>query len=206
MASYQTIAEPLHVPAETINGSRFITDIYPASSDAQALAAVQRIREQYPDASHHCWAYRLHHQNQIRSSDDGEPGGSAGRPILAQIAGHDLFDIVIVVTRYFGGTKLGVGGLIRAYGGSAGRALDQVKTAEIHETAALEIEFSYDLTKAVDAVLRQYQLAPMNTGFDDRVRMKIHVPIESINELKQALVQQTSGRIQCTSQRESGKA
>ena len=91
MATYQTIAHAHHAAAITINGSRFLADVRRATSPEDALAEVDSIRQQYPDASHHCWAYRLHTGNLARSSDDGEPGGSAGRPILAQIDGHDLF-------------------------------------------------------------------------------------------------------------------
>ena len=195
MATYHTIAEPLHVPASTINGSRFIADIFPAASAAEALAHVETVQHRHPDASHHCWAYRLYEQNQARSSDDGEPGGSAGRPILAQIEGHELFDIVVIVTRYFGGTKLGVGGLIRAYGGTAGKALDRVQRLEIRETQPLEIEFAYDLTKAVDTALREANLRAKNTVFEERVRMSLDVPVESYAHLCESLTQQTAGQV-----------
>jgi len=196
MANYQTITEPLQFPADPIKGSRFIADVFHASSPEQALAQIQTIRETSPDATHHCWAYRLHAQEQTRSSDDGEPGGSAGRPILAQIEGHDLFDIVVIVTRYYGGTKLGVGGLIRAYGGTAGKALDRVQRREVQETETLEIQFTYGLTKAVESVLRDHQLTPTDTTFDASVRMRLEVPIENINELRDALFHHTAGKIQ----------
>ncbi len=195
MATYQTISQPLHVPAITIDGSRFIVDVMPVSSAADALKSVDSIRKEWPDASHHCWAYRLRSSLQTRSADDGEPGGSAGRPILAQIEGHDLFDVVVVVTRYFGGTKLGVGGLIRAYGGSAGKALDQVEVKTIWETQPLDIIFSYDQTRSVEAVLRAYALVPTQTDFGAHVRMRLDVPDEKVRELCDALVQQTSGQI-----------
>ncbi len=195
MATYQTIAQALHVPALTVNGSRFIADVSPVVSAEDALAQVDAIRKLWPDASHHCWAYRLRHELQTRSSDDGEPGGSAGRPILAQIDGHDLFDVVVIITRYFGGTKLGVGGLIRAYGGTAGKALDQAKIKDVQETEALDITFAYELTKAVEAVLRAHQITPTKTDFDARVRMRLDVPCEDMSTLRDALVQQTSGRV-----------
>ena len=195
MATYQTIADALHLPAVTITGSRFIVDIRPARSADDALAQVAAVREQYPDASHHCWAYRLHHQSQTRSSDDGEPGGSAGRPILAQIEGHELFDLVVVVTRYFGGTKLGVGGLIRAYGGTAGKALDQVVPVDIHETKALAFAFAYELTKAVEGVLRQYQLTPVKTSFDTRVSMWVDVPVDVYSALRDTLTEKTAAQV-----------
>ena len=196
MATYQTITQSLHVPAITIDGSRFIVDVMPVSSAADALKSVDSIRKEWPDASHHCWAYRLHSSLQTRSSDDGEPGGSAGRPILAQIEGHDLFDVVVVVTRYFGGTKLGVGGLIRAYGGSTGKALEQVEVKTVWETQPLDIIFSYDQTKSVEIVLRAYALMPTQTVFEEQVRMRLDVPDEKLGALRNALVQQTSGQVE----------
>ena len=196
MASYQTIAHALHVPALTINGSRFIVDVASVSSAADALAGIEDVRRMWPDASHHCWAYRLRHRAQTRASDDGEPGGSAGRPILAQIEGHDLFDVLVVVTRYFGGTKLGVGGLIRAYGGTAGKALDQIEISAVRETLPLDIVFSYEQTKGVEAVLRAHELTPIQTDFDAQVRMRLDAPIEDLHELRESLIQKTSGRVE----------
>ena len=196
MATFQTIAGPLGIPALTINGSRFVADVFPSSSAEQALAHVQTVRERYPDASHHCWAYRLHHQKQSRSSDDGEPGGSAGRPILAQIEGHNLFDVVVVITRYFGGTKLGVGGLIRAYGGTAGQALDRAQYLDVQETQPLEIAFAYDATRAIDRVLRDADLTPRDTVFGERVRMRLDVPIDAYASLCESLTQHTAGQVQ----------
>ena len=104
--------------------------------------------------------------------------------------------IVVVVTRYFGGTKLGVGGLIRAYGGSAGKALDQVEISTIWETQPLAIIFAYDQTRSVEAVLRAYALVPTQTDFEEQVRMRLDVPDEKLGELRDALVQQTSGQIE----------
>ena len=195
MATYQTISEAFQASAVTINGSRFIADIFPVSSAEHALTEVDAVRTTFPDASHHCWAYRLRDQGQTRSSDDGEPGGSAGRPILAQIEGHGLFDVVVIITRYFGGTKLGVGGLIRAYGGTAGKALDRVERRDVRETEALDIEFAYDLTKAVETVLRAHQLIPTQTDFEVSVRMRLDVPCESLSGLRDALIHQTAGKI-----------
>ena len=153
------------------------------------------VRTRFPDASHHCWAYRLRNQNQTRSSDDGEPGGSAGRPILSQIEGHELFDVIVIVTRYFGGTKLGVGGLIQAYGGSAGKALDVVVRRDVRETETLVISFDYELTKAVEAVFRTHNLAVKETTFDAKVQMHLEVPIEEIEHVRDALIQRTAGKV-----------
>ncbi len=87
----------------------------PVGDDEAAMVFLQRIKQRFPDARHWCWAYQLRHQGKTRFSDDGEPGGSAGKPILAPIVGRQLVDTMVVVVRYFGGVKLGVGGLVRAY-------------------------------------------------------------------------------------------
>ena len=125
--SYQTVRASSVYQGDPVKGSKFIAVVYPLQSEMELTDRLENVRGQYPDANHHCWAFRVRENERSRSSDDGEPGGSAGRPILAQIVGHDVYDVLVVVIRYFGGTKLGVGGLIRAYGGAAGRALDRAE-------------------------------------------------------------------------------
>ncbi|MCA9712397.1 MAG: YigZ family protein, partial [Myxococcales bacterium] len=112
-----------HEPAP-IKGSRFLATLAPVHDRAQARAFVAEIEAEMPDATHHCWALRLARPSLERAVDAGEPSGSAGRPILAAMTGRDVVDACVVVTRYFGGTKLGVGGLVRAYGGAAAAVLD----------------------------------------------------------------------------------
>jgi uncharacterized YigZ family protein len=142
---YRTIAEGLrHEPPKT-KGSRHIATIAPVATTAAAEAVVARVRDEMPDATHHAFAWRLRAGDgpsglSFRSSDDGEPSGSAGRPILAQIDGRELTDVVVVVTRYFGGTKLGVGGLVRAYGGAAAEALDLAEIVEVVPEVTLRVQ------------------------------------------------------------------
>ncbi|RZU98274.1 IMPACT family protein [Spiribacter vilamensis] len=108
----------------TVKRSRFIATAVPAADRDAALAAVDESRCQHPEARHHCWAWQG--RNSAASSDDGEPGGTAGRPILGVIGHKGLVDVVVVVTRYFGGTKLGAGGLVRAYAGAAEAVLSEL--------------------------------------------------------------------------------
>lgn len=112
-----------HTFSEEIKKSRFIAHAVPIKSAAEALEQVQVLSE--ADATHNCWAYRL--QGDYRFNDDGEPGGTAGRPILQAIDGHDLMNTLVLVIRYFGGIKLGTGGLVRAYAGVASKCLDQAQ-------------------------------------------------------------------------------
>ena len=195
MASYSTVAEQTEYHSDPIKGSRFIADVIPIRTEREAMEALQRVREQRPDASHHCWAWTLHAADQSRASDDGEPGGSAGRPILAQIMGHKLNDLLVVVSRYYGGTKLGVGGLIRAYGGTAGKALDTSRYRVIEERMSVRIEFDYAFTKGVEAVLRQYSILSPETHYNEGVSMLLEPKVEDVASLKEDLIAHTSGKI-----------
>ncbi|MEE2789014.1 MAG: YigZ family protein [Myxococcota bacterium] len=195
MSFYETIAQPLLAPSVTVNGSRFIAHVYPVSDAAQAGSCLRAVRTQFSDASHHCWAYRLNGDSQTRSSDDGEPRGSAGRPILAQIEGHNLFDVMVIITRYFGGTKLGVGGLVRAYGRTTAKALEAVVRQEVRATTPLVITFGYESSKAIDAVLRAHRIEPIHTEFNTQVCMRLDVPCEQLALIQTELVHRTAGQI-----------
>lgn len=148
---------------EIVNGSRFIAIVRPIAAVEQASAMLDAVRDRHPDASHHCWAYRL--GDEMRFSDDGEPGGSAGRPMLEVILKRELDRCAAVVVRYFGGKKLGVGGLVRAYGGAVARALDAAGTTEVLERERLEVRVPF---ADVDAVLRALDAmaAEYETSFD----------------------------------------
>ena len=194
MATFRTIADSIRFRPDPVKGSRFIATAAPIDSEEEAQQFIASIKAEMPDATHHCWSWLLNGLDQSRSSDDGEPGGSAGRPILAQIHGHQLTNIVVVVTRYFGGTKLGVGGLIRAYGGAAGMALDRAQIVEVRETTELTIQFDYADTKGVERNLTG--LAVADTDYGELVTMTIHVPLEDLPEVKRLLANATSGRIE----------
>ena len=121
-----TVFQP-HTFEEIIKKSRFIATAVPISSAEEAQTRLESLRQ--PEATHNCWAYRV--GEEYRFSDDGEPGGTAGRPILSAIQGHDVNGVLVVVTRYFGGIKLGAGGLVRAYGGAAAECLRSAPKKEL---------------------------------------------------------------------------
>ncbi len=134
--SYQTISTPLKITSK-VKDSRFIASASPCSNRQAAEDFVSKIRAEYDDATHNVSAYRIYQSGEILeySDDDGEPAGSSGPPVLAKIAGHNLVNTCVVVTRYFGGTKLGIGGLIKAYGNSCDRVLltaDKIKLSLFH--------------------------------------------------------------------------
>lgn len=146
--SYTTIAKPSEF-TEIIKASRFIAYLYKALSVEEAQAQLADVRKKHPTANHHCWAYRI--GEVYRFSDDGEPGGTAGRPMVEVLNKRDIDRVMAVVVRYFGGTKLGAGGLIRAYSGTVAKALDNATLAQVLPMVQLEIDIPFD---QMDSVFR----------------------------------------------------
>lgn len=189
-----TLTEPVEHWLEPIRGSRFVGWAAPVGDEAAAAAHLDAARRRWSDARHHCWAWRLL-DGRARSSDDGEPGGSAGRPILAQVEGHGLHGVCVVVSRWFGGTKLGVGGLIRAYGGCAGKTLDRGSLLELVPTVELLVAHAWDDTGAVQGVLGALGLAPVSADYGAEARLRLQVPAHEAEALLEALRDATSGRV-----------
>ena len=158
------------------------------------MAAVRAVEAAHSDADHCCWAWRLR-DGRTRSWDAAEPRGSAGRPILAQLEGHGVHDVVAVVIRYFGGTKLGVGGLMRAYGGTAGMALDRAKLVEVAATVDLVVEHAYSDTNAVRAALATVPATIVESTYEDGVRLVLRVEEGAAEALADALRDKTAGRV-----------
>jgi len=193
--SYRVLDEPLRHEIDKISGSRFIADVIPVANVEEASAALERIRAEYHDARHHCWAYRIGIEGETwRSSDDGEPSGSAGVPILKQLAGHDVTDLVAVVTRYFGGTKLGVGGLVRAYGGAADEALERAVIREVIITERVLVDHDYELSSPVQAVLAKAKLTPVEADYGESVRLVLEIPIARADAVVRDLEEATAAR------------
>ncbi len=194
--SYLTLGSPSRYEPEKIKGSRFIACVSPARDEAEAKAFLEEIRAEYDDARHVCSAWRLGQDgDETRSSDDGEPSGSSGRPILLQIEGHGVTDAVVCVVRYFGGTKLGVGGLMRAYGGAAGQALDRADIVSVDIKKALRCVHAYGDSGAVQAVLSAHSLEPVDSDYAGDVSFTIRVGIRSVEEVTRALRDATGARI-----------
>ena len=201
MAKHLTLAAEAHLEVDPIKRSRFIACGAPVSTAEEAMAFVNRVRAEYPDAGHHCFAWRLGAGDAgFRVSDDGEPGGTAGSPILNHIDGAGLRNVVIVVVRYFGGTKLGKGGLIRAYGGTAGALIRDAPIIEVEETSPLHIRCTYGDQGAVQSVLRQYGLTVSDSAYGDAVDLTVHAPIEDGERIELALREATGGRCRVRSE------
>lgn len=162
------------------NGSRFIALAYPVETEAEVKALVDAARKKYHDARHHCFAYRIGHDGAVwRASDDGEPAGSAGRQILGQIDSAGLSDVAVIVVRYFGGIKLGIPGLIRAYRTSTADALSNAARLEKVAGRTFPLSFSYEDMPSVMKALKDLGLQYSNTVFsidcsvDVRVRLSL---------------------------------
>jgi uncharacterized YigZ family protein len=183
---------------ETISRSRFITTVAAAATPEAARDFVAEIRAEFPNATHHCYAYVAGAPGstaQIGMSDDGEPGGTAGRPMLSVLLGSGVGDVAAVVTRFYGGTKLGTGGLVRAYGGGVKAALAQLPLAEKVARRDLTLISAYHWISAVDRLLPAYEAQVEERIFDARATWRVTVPEEHLDALVSALVELSGGEI-----------
>ena len=157
-------------------GSRFIALAYPVDSEESVKEIVAGLRKEYHDARHHCYGYRIGHDGAVfRSSDDGEPSGSAGRPILGQIDSAGLSDVLVVVVRYFGGIKLGVPGLIRAYKSATADALANATVVDKVAGTCYRISFSYLSMNQVQKVLKDMGLPQSGQDFSENCTLVTRV-------------------------------
>ena len=170
------------------NGSRFIAFAYPVESEEQVKEIVQSLRKEYHDARHHCFAYRIGYKGDVwRASDDGEPSGSAGRPILGQIDSMGLSDILVVVVRYFGGIKLGIPGLIRAYKTSTADALGNATVIEKVAGKNFRISFEYLSMNAVMKVLKDMDLPQKAQEFGTSCTLETRVRLSALDSFRERL-------------------
>ncbi|MCR9245051.1 MAG: YigZ family protein [bacterium] len=195
LRSFQTVAERCRHEPDKIKGSRHIATVVPVEDEAAIAAALKEIRSEFPKANHHAFGWRLGADAaRFLSSDDGEPSGSAGVPILQQIDRLELTRVLVVVSRIFGGTKLGTGGLIRAYGGAAREALEVATVVEHVLTAEVTVRHDYARAGAVAGVLHRAALEPRIAEYGESTRIVIDVPVDRAAEFEVALREATAGR------------
>ena len=169
------------------NGSKFLAFAYPVTTEEQIKEIIQGLKKEYYDARHHCYAYRLGHTGATwRMNDDGEPSSTAGRPIYGQILSAELSDILVVVVRYFGGIKLGVPGLIRAYKTSTADAIANATIIEKIATEPFNIIFDYLQMNAVMKRLKDLGLTPTNQQFDLNCSLRVDVRLALIDTFLEA--------------------
>lgn len=168
--------------------SRFIADILPVHTTEEAEAFLQTVKKKYRDASHHCSAFIIGRNAQLeRANDDGEPSGTAGRPLLEVLQKEELRDVCIVVTRYFGGTLLGTGGLARAYTQAAKAGLSDCRIVTMRRGERLEISTSYSDAGRVQYLLEKRRLEPEEIRYEEQVTFRVLLPSEEKEELKTRL-------------------
>ena len=195
---YRTIKEDGQVQEE-IKKSRFICHAKRVYSEEEARDFITAIKKEHYKATHNCSAFIVGERSEIkRTSDDGEPSGTAGVPMLGVLENHNLTNVCVVVTRYFGGIKLGAGGLIRAYAGSVALAVKEIGIIEIKEQAGISIQMSYAQYQEYGNFLKENNLIELETNFTDQVDIMIFVDKERKDDIKADLIEFFNGKVTLT--------
>ncbi len=180
-----------------IKRSRFIGWGAPAATEEEAQALLERIRSQHPQATHHCYAYKVGLGTEtVRFSDDGEPGGTAGKPILEVLQREELRNALVVVTRYFGGTLLGAGGLVRAYAQAAKLAVDAAGVVEQVRHARLSVELDYEWFGRIQYELQERGVLIETSDYGEKVSLTVLVRLRDVDGLVAAVQELTNGQVQ----------
>lgn len=185
--SYLTLAEPAEALYKE-KGSKFLAYAYPVRDEEQIRECLDTLRKRYYDATHHCYAWRLGADGQnYRVNDDGEPSSTAGRPILGQLLSYGVTDVLVVVVRYFGGTKLGVSGLIAAYKESAAAVLSAAQIVERTVDVRFEVEFGYLVMNDVMRVVKEMRPEVLEQRFDNLCTMRLSIRAGRADALRERL-------------------
>lgn len=194
--AYFTIQQPAKAEIKR-KGSRFIGEAILAETDKEAIEQLERIRKREHAATHHCYAWRVGYEGgdyKFKYSDDGEPSGSAGRPIYDVICGRELTNLLLVVTRYYGGTKLGTGGLARAYSDTATATLDKAGRLQQFVMGSIEVVIDFGLYDRLIKLMFGYDALQSSVDFSDQVTLEIHVRQSRTEALISDIVELSSGR------------
>ena len=195
---YRTIKEDGQVQEE-IKKSRFICHAKRVYSEEEARDFITAIKKEHYKATHNCSAFIVGELSEIkRTSDDGEPSGTAGVPMLGVLENHNLTNVCVVVTRYFGGIKLGAGGLIRAYAGSVALAVKEIGIIEIKEQAGIQIHMTYAQYQEYGNFLKENNLIELETNFTDQVDTMIFIDKEKKDGIKADLIEFFNGKVTLT--------
>jgi len=194
--SFKTIRESCTFELKE-KGSRFIAQASPVADKAEAEDIIRIVSKKYHDATHNCFAYivGVDVNEKSRFNDDGEPSGTAGKPILQAIQGQSLTNVLVIVTRYFGGTKLGVGGLIRAYGGAAAQVLSAASVKTCYITDDLRVACSYHDLKTVLNAVQKYNGKIVNSDYGSAVQLELQIILSRSKHFVSYVVEQTAGRV-----------
>lgn len=184
---FETIAQHVRVEIPKIKGSRFIGDAWPVQTEEGAKARLTKVASDFRKATHHCYAFSVDDGRLERSFDAGEPGGTAGPPILRRIHSSGLTNVLVVVTRYFGGTKLGAGGLIRAYGEAAKAVLTECDRVAGVIESVLKVTFAYDDVSPAMRTIERFDARILRTQYADRTSVEIAVRTSQVADFESAL-------------------
>jgi uncharacterized YigZ family protein len=196
-ASRYPVPAAEHRTRDEISRSRFVTTLAPAATVDEAQAFVARLKAEFADATHNCWAFVVGapgSTGRVGMSDDGEPHGTAGRPMLTALLHSGVGDVAAVVTRYYGGTKLGTGGLVRAYGGCVARALATLPRAERVTWARLRVTVGYGDVSAVQQLVAAHEGRVEADAWAADVRFDVALPASARDAFAAALGDATRGR------------
>lgn len=175
--------------------SRFIANIFPVHSEEEALAYIEEIRKKHYDARHNCFAYVIGEKNEVmRGSDDGEPSGTAGRPMLEVLLGEELHDVLAVVTRYFGGTLLGTGGLVRAYSAAVKEGLSKTEVIERLSGKKVKIQTDYNGIGKLQYIMGQLGVTELQADYGENVELIVAVPEETVSKFQKEVIEASGGR------------
>ncbi|MCX9528766.1 YigZ family protein [Vibrio cholerae] len=184
---------------EEIKKSLFITYLAHTPDIASAKAFVDEIKQRHADARHNCWAFvagRPENSMLWGFSDDGEPSGTAGKPILAQLTGSHIGEITAVVTRYYGGILLGTGGLVKAYGGGVQQALKRLQTIEKKITTSVHLTLDYAMIPLLNSLMAQFSATEMEAHYNEQVEMVVELEALQSDAFTQALINKSGAKIQ----------
>lgn len=183
--------------------SRFIATVRPVETEEEALAFIEEMKKKYWDARHNCYAYSIgEHREFTRCSDDGEPSGTAGRPMLDVILGEDIYNVAVVVTRYFGGVLLGTGGLVRAYSGAVQEGLRASTVIEKHHGISMAVSADYTMVGKLQYIAAENGLPLLDTEYTDRVMMHLLIPADQVGRVDKIITEATSGRVKMEKEKE----
>lgn len=175
--------------------SRFIATVRLVESEEEALEVLEAARKKYWDATHNCFAYVIGERREtVRCSDDGEPSGTAGRPMLDVLLGEEITNVIVIVTRYFGGTLLGTGGLVRAYSKAVQEGLANSRIIDKKYGVRMEIQSDYNGIGKIQYLLAEDKVPVLDTEYTDKVTMQVLLPKGQVEQMKAKITEGTNGR------------
>lgn len=186
--SYKTIEKPIENILLKEKGSKFIGFAFPINCEKELKQCLENLKNEHPKATHHCYAFRLGLNGEnYRANDDGEPSGSAGLPIYNQLLANEITNILLVVVRYYGGTKLGVSGLVKAYKESAKLTLEEAKIITKELESEIEIEFPFNLQNVVFTILNKFGAKILDFESENICKINLSVKKQNEDALKKSL-------------------